>query len=232
MLNKKLIILSTLLALNTLSASTYLSKISKSKFNDIVITNEINNNQNTQEPVTPQYYESCNEILQSGQSTGDGNYEILSNAELITVYCDMTTDGGGWTRVDKSQRNNTLIGDSRQHVKLTSFLGNYGAGQGIHIIGFFSSNNLGVNLLAGMSKPSTTNSYTPANGDGYNYFGGHMYFANNNIDHTVLNYNNSVVIFSNGIVGQIRFASNGSTSFNEHAYIYYSAYDYELYERL
>ena len=41
--------------------------------------------------------QSCKEILDSGQSTGDGTYWLSGPAGPFQTYCDMTSDGGGWT---------------------------------------------------------------------------------------------------------------------------------------
>ena len=44
--------------------------------------------------------QSCLEILEAGYSTGDGEYEIDPPCgDTITVWCDMSTDGGGWTTI-------------------------------------------------------------------------------------------------------------------------------------
>ena len=41
----------------------------------------------------------CLALLNNGLSHGDGIYEVQLNGtnENISVVCDMTTDGGGWT---------------------------------------------------------------------------------------------------------------------------------------
>jgi hypothetical protein len=57
---------------------------------------------------------SCNDILLTGASTGDGLYPIDPNGgdptDAFTTFCDMSTDSGGWTLVLNRVVNSDNLG--------------------------------------------------------------------------------------------------------------------------
>lgn len=53
------------------------------------------------------HYQNCKQILQAGLSNGDGMYTIDPDYEMgatppFRVFCDMSSDGGGWTLIASS----------------------------------------------------------------------------------------------------------------------------------
>ncbi len=81
-------------------------------------------------PCAPCAVTTCDDILALGASTGDGYYAVdpdgPGGAAPVSVYCDMTTDQGGWTLLARASDTNGVGGDYefRAAVGQHSILGN------------------------------------------------------------------------------------------------------------
>jgi len=47
----------------------------------------------------------CKDILERGDSIGDGIYQANFDGQLNDVYCNMTINGGGWTLVSRWKKH-------------------------------------------------------------------------------------------------------------------------------
>ena len=89
-MNKKSIVLSiaTFLSFSGITSADYVIKFNNSQSKGMI-----------PEKSVPETFSSCKDILDNGQSTGDGVYTINVNSKEFDVYCDMTSAGGGWTMI-------------------------------------------------------------------------------------------------------------------------------------
>ena len=107
---KKLILpIISLIGLNTLLAEEYIVKLESNTYKNNIIVQENSNLVDEVEATPPIInYGSCLEILEAGLSTGDGVYMIDNGSKDYEVYCDMTTNGGGWTLVFAQYENDPV----------------------------------------------------------------------------------------------------------------------------
>lgn len=176
--------------------------------------------------------------LNSNGNQGNGMYEIDADGYMYgvaptMVYCDMESHASyGYHEVSTATLDTAKMLAGKQFVKVVSDLGVTGATINTRVIGLFRPSAPAVNMLQGKAALYTTNNYVTHSVPpvGYNYMGGHNWFANNGVDINSVPYPN-VIVFASGIVGLSHASSNGSTSDSEHAYVYYRRYTFTLWER-
>ncbi len=139
---------------------------------------------------------SCKDILARGNSSGDGVYWIDPDGsgvgmEAIQVYCDMTTDNGGWTRV----------ANVRAEIPICAY--NVALGTNLDLINDTANTGLmGPNSVNAITGSSTLDAVMVKLDDG-NYY---IYRS----DDAAFTWNNVATMYSLGIENYgVRGSKNG-----------------------
>ena len=117
-------------------------------------------------------YSSCKEILESDNNANNGDYTITLNEDDVSVECDMTTNGGGWTKIvsnGSSLNTMKIFGETAEIEDTFYFNSEFGVGWGKNDNiekSYFIDENFSFNEVYIQYSGSYN---TPAGGLGYFY---------------------------------------------------------------
>jgi len=104
---KKSLILTSLIIMSPIFADSFLVKLDKKIHeNRLKVVSQTTEPETPTEPEPEVSYTSCLDVMQKGASIGDGMYTITNNGNTTSKFCEMTSHGGGWTRIDRSEISN------------------------------------------------------------------------------------------------------------------------------